>query len=914
MLAGHGYPLGMLRGRETERAALAVLLDEAWASRGGALVVRGLPGVGKSALLSDAIARAEGMQVLTSRGIESESPLPFAALHRLLRPLMRHADRLPEPQSRALRAAFGELEGDGGDRFRVFLATLNVLAAAAEHGPVLAVVDDAHWLDGASAAALLFVARRLQDERVAILFGAREGDVRTFDSGDLPSLFLSGVDQDAAGAMLSDRAGITVPVEVRDRLVDATGGMPLALVELAAALPADQLGGETPLPAHLPLTEGVERAFRDRYRRLPEQARTLLLVVSADDSGRVGTVQDAATALGAGEEALDALERSGLVDVRDGSLELRHPLVRSAVYGGATSLERRRAHRALADALVDVEDADRRAWHRAAATVVPDDAVVAELDAAAERARSRGGLEAAAAAWERAAELTRDDEPRAQRQYAAARSAWLAGLAVRAQTLAETALRGASDPGLRADAARLRARIEWNTGSLHVGHRMVMHAAKEIAPFDADRAREMAMFGAALQAFGADSGLDVDPVEFAATGSADTVRTRCFADLLLGLDHVTADRWDEATPLLRHAFDLTRSLDPADQDLLPNLGIAALHLGDDAASRRYHELLMTWARETGAIFMVRYSLARLGFTELATGRWATAGSHASQALDLAEGTGRPGLAGLPLACLTLLAAFRGDEDFDARLSRLEQVTSVHPTGIMAGVITDLVRWSRGIVADHPVSAFGHLEQISQGMVRRMAAIDRIEAAVRADHHDVAATWVSELDEFAAATGSACAAAATSHGRALLAEGADAATHFEQALEHHAGSPRVFDRARTHLAYGELLRRSRRRVDARAHLRAALETFEDLGARPWAGRAAQELRASGETARRRDGASVSDLTPQESQVARLVGSGMSNRDVATQLFLSPRTIDFHLRNVYSKLGVSSRVELAQLPLD
>lgn len=904
----------MLRGRDAERTAVGALVDEAWASRGGALVIRGLAGVGKSALLADAMARAEGMQVLTTRGIESESPLPFAALHRLLRPVMRHVDRLPQPQGNALRAALGEIEGDGGDRFRVFLATLNVLAAAADHGPILAVVDDAHWLDDASAAALLFAARRVQNERVTVLFAAREGDVRTFDSGDLPSLSLSGIDPDAARALLSDRAGIPVPAQVSDRLVDSTGGMPLALVELADALPADQLRGRVPLPAQLPLTEGVERVFLDRYRRLPEQARTLLLVMSADDSGRLGLVHDAAAALGASEEALDAVERSGLVRVRDGDVELRHPLVRSAVYGGATSVERRRVHQALADALADGEEADRRVWHRAAATVVPDGSVVAELDAAAERARSRGGLEAAAAAWERAAELTRDDEHRAQRLYAAARMAWLAAQADRARLLAERALQVTSDPGLRADAARLRARIEWNIGSLHAGHRMVMHAAKDVVAFDPDRAREMAMFGAALETFGADSGIEIDPVQFAATDAADTVRTRCFADLLIGLRHVTAGNWDQAVPPLRHAFDLTRSLAPADHDLLPNLGIAALHLGDDAASRRYHEMLRHWARETGAIFMARYALTRLGFMELAVGRWSTASADASRALDLAEGMGQPGLTQLPLACLTLLAAFRGDDAYDARLARLERVNSAHPTGIMVAIVVDLIKWAKGITAGHPASAFGHLEQISQGMIRRMAAIDRVEAAVRADHHDVASIWVAELDEFASATGEAWASAATAHGQAMLADDVEATAHFEQALRCHVESTRIFDRARTQLAYGEFLRRSRRRVDARTQLRAALETFDDLGAQPWVDRAAQELRASGETARRRDPATVNDLTPQELQVARLVGQGMSNREAASQLYLSPRTIDFHLRNVYAKLGVSSRVELAQLPLD
>ncbi|MGZ4591800.1 MAG: AAA family ATPase, partial [Actinomycetes bacterium] len=295
----------MLQGRDTERAAVAALIDEAWAARGGALVLRGQPGVGKSALLADGVARAEGMLVLRTAGIESESPLAFAALQRLLRPVMGHVDRLPVPQARALRAAFGEAEGDG-DRFLVFLAALSLLAEAAEQGPVLAVVDDAHWLDEASAAALLFVARRLQVERVALLFAARDGDVRRFDSGDLPGITLGGLDEAAAGALLAERAGGPVPAEVRYRLTGATGGNPLALVELAEALTADQLGGRAPLPAQLPLTEGVGRAFLDRYHRLPEPAQALLLVAAADDSGRVVTVRQAAATLGADDEALHA--------------------------------------------------------------------------------------------------------------------------------------------------------------------------------------------------------------------------------------------------------------------------------------------------------------------------------------------------------------------------------------------------------------------------------------------------------------------------------------------------------------------------------------------------------------------------------------------------------------------------------
>ncbi|MEX5721700.1 AAA family ATPase, partial [Geodermatophilus maliterrae] len=387
----------MLSGRERERAAIAGLVDEAWAGRGGALVLTGPPGVGKSALLADAAARADGMTVLGTQGLESESPLAFAALQRLLRPVLAGCvQHLPQPQARALQAAFGETDDGPGDRFLVFLAALSVLAEAGQHRPVLAVVDDAHWLDDASAAALLFVARRLQVERVALLFAARDSDVRTFDGGDLPHLVVGGLDAAAAGELLSARAAVAVPPDVRDALLAGTGGSPLALVELAEALPSEQLSGRVRLPARLPLTEGVERAFLDRCRRLPAQAQTVLLVAAADDSGRARVVHQAATCLGADEQALVAAERSGLLRIRGAAVDLRHPLVRSAVYGAATSTERRRAHRALAAALTGPDEADRRAWHLAASVEEPDAAVVAELDAAAERARARGGLEAAA--------------------------------------------------------------------------------------------------------------------------------------------------------------------------------------------------------------------------------------------------------------------------------------------------------------------------------------------------------------------------------------------------------------------------------------------------------------------------------------------------------------------------------------
>ncbi|MGY1704379.1 ATP-binding protein [Geodermatophilus sp. SYSU D00697] len=909
----------MLQGRERERAALAALLAEAAEGRGGALVVRGHPGVGKSALLADAVAPATTATVLRTQGIESESPLAFAALQRLLRPVAGCADRLPAPQAQALRAAFGEVTGVEADRFLVFLAVLGVLAEAAERAPVVAVVDDAHWLDDASAAALLFVARRLQNERVALLFAARTGDVRTFDSGDLPTVELGGIDPEAAGALLSAQAGGPVPPEVRDALLAGTGANPLALVELAGALTADQLSGAAPLPERLPLTEGVERAFLDRCRRLPDEAQAVLLVAAADDSGRAAVVRQAVAALGVGDDGLEVAERSGLVRVRDGGVELRHPLVRSAVYGAATSSARRRVHRALAAALTRPEDADRRAWHLAASVDEPDEDVVAALVASAERSLARGGHEAASAAWERAAELSPPGEDRALRLCRAATSAYLAAQSARARSLADAGLALTADPALRAELSRLRAHLEFHDASHDTAHRMVLEAAAEVARYDRRQAGDLAMIGAALAASGARSGTPLDPTDLLPPAGPDApVRDRCLVALVRGLDAVPRRDWARSTPFLRTAVDLADELDvAADEDVLLNLGVAAWTLGDDEAALWLQDRLLRSARDTGALVMVVHALTRRNVPELATGRWAATAANAGEALTLAENSGQPVLAAWPTAALGVLAALRGESDRAARyLAAAEAIAAEHPLGIVSDFVTDMTRWTRGLLAAaDPAAALPALEQMRSVPVQHLAAVDRIEAAVRAERPDAARQWVEELASFAEGTGADWAAGLAAHGRAVLADGEEADAHFRTALAAAERSLRVPARARTQLAYGRFLRRSRRRVDARPHLRAALATFEDLRAAPWAEQARHELRASGETARRRDGdVAATELTAQELQVTRLVRQGSSNRDVAAQLFLSPRTVDFHLRNVFAKLGVTSRTELAALPLE
>ncbi|HEX5088022.1 MAG TPA: AAA family ATPase [Nocardioides sp.] len=905
----------MLRGREREQAALRGVVDRAASGQGAALVLRGQPGAGKSALLEDVVATETGTTVLRTRGVESEAPLPFAALHRLLRPVLAHLDAIPSPQATALRAAFGESDEPAGDRHLVFLGTLNLLSEVATERPVLAVVDDAHWLDDASSAALLFAARRLDTEAVALLFAVREDERGAFDTPDLAELAISGIDSDAAGSLIDDHAAGPVAAEVRAELVRITEGNPLGLLELTRALHADQLAGRVRLPARLPLTEGVERAFLTRYRQLPAHAQTLMLVAATDDSGRISPITRAATTLGAGPDALDLAEESGLLREDDGVLVLCHPLVRSAVYGAATSSRRRQAHRALADALVGTPEEDRRAWHLAASVDGPDEEVVAALDEAAARARRRGGHEAAAAASTRAAELTTDPHDRATRLLAAAASSLAAGRPSQTSQLVRAALLDATDPLLRVELMQLQGQVEWNTRSLDDGYRIVCRAAETAAPHDPARARVLAMLAASLASFGARAGDAPDPATIApppAPGAPPVEQVA--AHLLDGFSAVSRGDWATASAQLRRAWDTPVGVD-APPLLHSNLAIATMHLGDDERAIGLHDQQLRQAREAGAVNMVEHALTRGAVFRIATGAWAEADSMAHEALLLDRNLGLDELVALPLAEIAVVAALRGAPHAAERLHELETALEQHPPrGVVAGLVTELTHWAAARQADvAPLTALHHLEQLRLPVVRWLTAIDRVETAVRADRSDLAAAWLEELGDFADGAAMPWARAAFHHCRAARG-GPDVEGELRTALEWHASSPRVPARARTQLALGEHLRRSRRRTDARVPLREALDTFESLGATFWAERARQELRASGETARRGAEVVASALTAQEVQVAALVRQGLSNKDAAARLFISPRTVDFHLRNVYTKLGISSRTELVALAED
>jgi DNA-binding CsgD family transcriptional regulator len=905
----------VLHGREAEQARLAEVVESAIAGRSASLVVSGEAGIGKSALLEDLLGRISGVQVLRAHGLESESPLAFAGLHQLLGPLLPLIDRLPPPQSRALRVAFGQEEGDAVEPFLVGLATLGLLTEAAEASPVLCVIDDAHWLDTATADAVVFAARRLQADPVALLFTAREGDARRFTPRDIPVLALSGLAPQAARSLISERSGVALPDAVAEQMLKHTNGNPLALVELPSTLSRDQLAGDAPLPEQFRLTDAVQRAFLDRCRRLPEQVQTLLLVAAADDSGNLAVVRQAASILGVDESAVSAAERARLLVTDRDTIRVRHPLVRSAVYQAATGHERRSAHRAIADALGDRGDPDRRAWHRAASVEGPDAIAVAALVEVGVRAERRGGYAAASAAYARAAELTSDEQPRAERVYAAGRNAWAGGDAARSRMLLAQAREGSEDRLLRADIDRLRGRIEVHLGSAVDAHRIFVDAARMVSADDPERALEIASAAAALRVYGADSGARLDPVTITTSLGPDVPRRlQALRQLLMSLTCAADEDWAHAIDSL--ALGLAQGPANLDSDVLSNLGNAALHLGDDESHRQYFSAMLTQERRAGAGFLVMYGLHRVAFTQLMGGDWHAVRAGAEEALSLSQAVGEPGLAAAPAAWLTLLAALQGTTDYEARLADVQEIAASHQLGILTVPVRDLTHWaqaSRFSAEGNFAAALEHLGQMRTPALQRMVVLDRITAAVRVGEMELAAAWLSDIAQFAEATRWPWAITVENHGKALLAGSDEAPDCFLAALSTTGPNCRPYDVARTNLAYGEFLRRAQRRMDARPFLRAALAQFEELGAEPFVARAANELRASGETARKRNPSTALSLTPMELQTALLAAQGQSNKEIAAQLWISPRTVAFHLRNVFTKTGISSRGELVRLGL-
>jgi len=909
----------VLFGRDAERALIDALLDAARESHSGSLALRGEAGVGKTVLLDDARARAGDMHVLAARGVESEYELPFAALHQLLRPALGLMDRLPEPQAAALRSALGLADGGGKERFLIYSGCLSLLSELAEERPVLCLVDDAHWLDAGSSDALQFVARRLDAEGVVLLFSAREGDVRTFEAPDVPSHPVGGLDDAAAAELLAHAAAAAAP-QVRERLLEQTHGNALALVELPSALSAAQLAGDEPLPEALPMTRRLERVFHERVARLPAPTRLALLAAAADDSESAGVVERAVATLSSGGFALDEAEKVGLLTIDAGRVTFRHPLVRSAVYGAATSTERRAVHRALAAALEgDDEQADRRAWHLAASALEPDEGVVHALDEAAERAVERGAHAAAAKALERAAALSADRAERASRLAKAALLTSLGGRDALAVALAEQASVLTADPELRAQSAFVMgvAALRWGRPGDAIP--ALVAAAGEVAPVNAARAAELLMqaTSCAWQSGNNPAVLEIARITASVIPPTGDEASVFFSGVIRGFAAMMGGDHAEAARLLEPAIAHGALTDQSRHALLANL--AAIWLGDDEAAGALVSRSVALARARGEVGNLADALSARSAQLILAQRNDEAAVAAHEAAALARELSAENILLLLQAVLAIIAAIRGHHEESHRYG--EQVLAVakakglpnrEAMATYALAIDDVnrARWTEALERFEAMDeqGTGHRDPVMAALILP----DKIEAAVRAGRPDVARIALGQYEAWATHSGARGGAPRLEGCRALLAEGDEATEHFEAMLR-LADDARPLDLARMRMNYGQHLRRERRRTDARRQFRAALATFEAYHAEPLAERARAELRATGETARKRDPSTIDQLTPQELQIARFVAEGLSNKEVAAQLFLSPRTIDAHLRKVFTKLGVTSRTQLARQPL-
>src|SRR4051794_5709373 len=888
------------------------MMADARRSRSHALVIRGEPGVGKSALLRWTAGRAPPARCLQASGVESELELPFATLHQLLHPVFGRLDALPGGQGEALRGALGLGPGQGKDRFLVAVGVLTLLAEVASDDGLVCIVDDAQWADSASVDALVFAARRLEAEGVVLIFAARDGDPDALVAPGLPELMLRGLEADAAAALIAEHAP-TVAGPVRRMLVEGTGGNPLALIELPAALTPAQLAGHQPLPEPLPVGIGIERLFAGLASRLAEAARLLLTLTAADDTGRVDVIGRAAHALGLDLSALAEAEAAGLVRVTAGRVEFRHPLVRSAVYQQAPFVTRQAAHRALAAALDDVEDLDRRAWHLAAATVGPDEHVAVALEESAARARSRSGFAAAAAALHPAAALTVGAPDRGRRRLASAEAGWTAGRPALAAALLDEAEPLLGDPTLRATVHGLRALIELSGGLPEPASPLLVAAAVEAG----DRSAALARLALAGEAASLGGGVDraVELGRLVEEGAPGRARgDRPVVDMLLGVAGLAGGDWESGAARLRWVIrDAQRADDPL---ALLRAGQAALLLGDEAASRRLYLRAAGIIRRTGAIGLLATTLNRLAFSYAQTGLLDDADVPCHEGLRLARELGQQ--EATALAVLALIAAWRGDEES----CRRHAGDALAQAGVRRlGAVAAVASWALGLLElglGRPDEAINRLSPVvaRQGLshpgVALWAAPELVEAAARAGRPDQGRAALERFGGWARQVGTPWSIAVARRGAAQLA-GGDPAGYVE-ALEQHDGDARPLDQARTQLSYGEALRRQRRRVDARVALRAAVEGFDRAGATPWAERARAELRATGESVSRRGPADRERLTPQELQITRLAAGGASNPEIATQLFLSRKTVEYHLHKVFTKLGITARVELARLELN
>ena len=899
-----------LTDRRAERGVLGGLAEAVRAGESRVLVVHGEPGVGKTALLEYLAGQAAGGRVLRVSGVQSEMELAFAGLHQLCGPLLDRLGVLPGPQRRALRIAFGISDGPAPDRFLVGLAVLGLLSEVAGEWPVLCVVDDAQWLDRASAQVLAFVARRLGAESVGLVFGTR---VAGGELAGLPELAVGGLAERDARALLDAVLPGPVDARVREQIVAETRGNPLALLELPRGLTAAELAGGFGLPGAL--AGRIEDSFRQRVDALPAQARRLLLLAAADPTGDPVLVWRAAGRLGIGTQAAGPAAAAGLAEF-GARVRFRHPLARSAVYQSAPARDRQEVHRALAEATDPQADPDRRAWHRAQAAAGPDEEVAAELEDSAGRAQARGGLAAAAAFLERAALLTPDPARRAGRTLAAAQASLQAGAFGKALELLATAEAGPLDDlqGTRAD--WLRGQVAFASGPGSDAPPLLLKAARRLEPLDPDLARETYLdaWQAALFAGHLAVGGDLEEVSRAARALPRPERPPRAAGVLLdGLALLVTDGPAAAAPVLRQAISTFAGPDvPVAERLRWSwmAQAASLPLWDGEGWRLIVPPLQL-ARDVGALDQLPIMLNIRAVAAAWKGDLAAAASLIAEADAAREATG----ARLVAYAAMVLAAFRGSQAEAVPLieATLEQaaaagqgaaVTWAH--WVAAILHNGLGRYQEALAAAR--QAAGHkLVHLSM-----WALPELVEAAARTGNTGLAGEALDQLSEWTQAGRTDWGLGVEARCRALLSDGEPADRLYREAIARLGQTGMRPDLARTHLLYGEWLRRQRRRADARAQLRTARQLLDAIGMEAFAERARRELLAAGATARRHAVTARVELTSQETQIARLAADGLSNAEIGTRLFLSPRTVQYHLGKVFTKLDITSRTQLSRAP--
>ena len=910
--------------RSRERDLLTRLLTQAAEGISAAVVVRGEPGIGKTALLDVVATRAaiQGMRVARVTGVEAEVPLGYAALHRLLLPFPGLVEQLPAPQREALQSTFGLVAGPPPDRFLIALGVLTMLADAASDARLLCVIDDAQWLDAESAVVLGFVARRLHAEGIVMVFAARELSQVAPALQDLPEVVMGALDASDAAALLAMIATARLSPDVEARLIAEGGGNPLALVELAAELTPAQLAGTAALPDPLPAAGSLQEMFSRRLARLSPGARLLLATAAAEPAAADTLLWRAAERLGVDAD-LAAAEVGGLAEFGAG-VGFRHPLVRSVAYHSMPAVRRRLIHRILAEVTDGGEQPDRVAWHLAMAATGPDEELAARLADVAGRAMDRGGYAATTTFLARAAELSADPQLRTGRLLAAADAALTAGHPVQARTLLDQAESGATGDEQVATALRLAGQVSFATGRPGDAARQLLAAAQRLLPLDARLGRRTLL--AALTAANYAGKDALEQVLAFAKGAAETPvdlqDPSSTADcLLLGFVQRLSGAPRQAAPLLRAAIGHLRAPATPDRIRMPvpiAVGvIAGTELMDDNTNYDMINTYVRSARRAGALMVLPAALSLLASQFLVQGRFDDAQEACAEGRALGEATGAPGSPDLASIVELGLWCWRGREqeaqDLAARITaqvqrRKDQDRQIYHPPWYYLVVLELGLGRYRQAYDHALPAF----QADRLAIGTIFLLDLIEAAARCDELPVAQQALNRLEERAQASGAHQGLGLLACCQALLA-GDAAEPLYRQAIELLEQTAIHTELARAHLLYGEWLRRQRRRRDARAQLRTAHDMFTQMGAGAFAARASAELAATGERPRQRSPETTQTLTPQEAQVARLVTQGGTNRDVAAELFISPATVEYHLRKVYQKLGITSRTQLARSTL-